>query len=92
VGADVNCANHPEIPGVGVCVSCRQVVCASCTTRLQGRNFCVDCLQARARDAQAQRDEGSTGLNLLWIALALASAIGLTASLTGLGFTLYVVG
>lgn len=38
------CANHPERDAVGVCVQCRKYVCLECTTRIEGVNYCADCL------------------------------------------------
>jgi hypothetical protein len=42
------CTYHPERFGIGVCVRCRQVVCAECTTRLDGINHCHACLEELA--------------------------------------------
>jgi len=42
------CINHPDTPGVGVCVRCRHVICAACTTRLDGVNHCQQCLEELA--------------------------------------------
>jgi hypothetical protein len=39
------CKYHPERPGVGVCVRCRAVVCAACSTKLDGVNHCHACLR-----------------------------------------------
>jgi hypothetical protein len=38
------CHYHPDRPGVGVCIRCRVVICASCSTRLDGVNHCHACL------------------------------------------------
>jgi len=42
------CKYHPGRAGVGVCMRCRGVVCAACTTRLDGINHCHACLRALA--------------------------------------------
>lgn len=42
------CINHPDTPGVGICVRCRAVICAACSTRLDGVNHCQLCLQEMA--------------------------------------------
>ena len=42
------CKYHPGRPGVGVCMRCRAVVCAACTTRLEGVNHCHVCLRELA--------------------------------------------
>lgn len=38
------CLNHPDRDAVGVCVKCRKYVCAECATRIEGVNYCADCL------------------------------------------------
>lgn len=43
------CAFHAEREALGVCVACRSRVCAECTTKVEGINYCVRCLAARAR-------------------------------------------
>ena len=43
------CAYHNDRPGIGVCMRCRSVVCAECTTRLEGINYCHACLGALGR-------------------------------------------
>jgi hypothetical protein len=42
------CANHPETHAVARCVSCRKQICHPCSTRWEGINYCVSCLQHRA--------------------------------------------
>lgn len=89
----MRCANHAEHAAVGVCVSCRKLVCGACTTRLQGRNFCLDCLERRAaaRPSETPRlsSAGSTvGVGLLTV----ASVALLLGGLSGVGFLLYLVG
>ena len=46
------CLNHPERDAVGICVKCRKFICIECTTRIEGVNYCADCLP------RAQRREG----------------------------------
>jgi len=60
------CQEHPESPGVGVCVACRKVVCGLCTTRLQGRNFCGPCLLLRAGPAETTIPRASSQAALLF--------------------------
>lgn len=43
------CRNHPDRPGIGVCMRCRAVVCAGCSTRVDGINHCPSCLKAMSR-------------------------------------------
>ncbi len=41
------CHYHPDRPGLGVCVECRQVICRECTTQFEGINRCASCLNKR---------------------------------------------
>jgi hypothetical protein len=43
------CHYHRERPGVGICMRCRVVICAECSTRLDGINYCHACLKALGR-------------------------------------------
>jgi hypothetical protein len=89
----MRCANHVDRPAVGVCVSCRKVVCGACTTRLQGRNFCVECLERRAaaRPTDSPRDSSSASRAGV-VFLTATSVMALVGSLCGVGFLLYLVG
>jgi hypothetical protein len=42
------CRYHPDRPGVGICVRCRAVICAACSTQLDGINYCFACLKDMA--------------------------------------------
>jgi hypothetical protein len=48
-----SCHYHPMRPGIGVCVECRQVVCAECSTQFEGINRCAACLAKMSRKADA---------------------------------------
>jgi len=89
----LNCALHSDVPGIGVCVSCRRVVCDRCSTRLQGRNFCSQCLSLRALAGPSELEESSSiavraGLGMLTI----ASMGVLVLAAFAVGFFLYMVG
>ena len=43
------CVNHPDRPAIGMCVKCRAPVCPDCTTKVQGINHCLACLQLRVK-------------------------------------------
>jgi hypothetical protein len=43
------CPNHPQREAIGICVRCRRRVCSECTTKVDGINYCVDCLAELAR-------------------------------------------
>lgn len=60
------CRYHPDRPGIGVCMRCRSVICASCCTRVDGVNHCHACLRALGRGAEARRPaSGQAALSLL---------------------------
>ncbi len=50
----VHCYQHPQRLGIGICVECRQVVCAECSTQFEGINRCARCL-ARLAPRSAAR-------------------------------------
>ena len=56
------CHYHPMRPGIGVCVECRQVVCAECTTQFEGVNRCAACLSRLSR----RRDGAARGSDYRW--------------------------
>ncbi|MCP4871872.1 MAG: hypothetical protein GY898_24460 [Proteobacteria bacterium] len=89
----MNCSLHPEVPAIGVCVSCRRVVCDSCSTRLQGRNFCTGCLARRADDAAPEVAlESGWFLKSTFGMLTLGSMALMASAFFGLGFFLYMIG
>jgi hypothetical protein len=88
----LHCANHQGVPGIGVCVDCKKVVCEPCTTRLQGRNFCASCLSIRVTPESTDEGPDSTLARVAVLALGAASVALLWAVGTGLGFLLYLVG
>ena len=64
------CFYHPDRQGVGICMSCGKVVCADCSTRIDGINHCSLCLEALERQSRAQGTK-SRGDRTSWSALAL---------------------
>jgi hypothetical protein len=68
------------------------VVCEACTTRLQGRNFCVQCLTARAVGTPSRASIDSPLATALVALLSVASVGLIVAAATGFGFLLYLVG
>src|SRR5207248_9380568 len=52
------CQNHPEREGIGVCVRCRRVVCAECSTKIDRMNFCTGCLAAITADPRRRARPG----------------------------------
>ena len=47
----VHCHHHPQRLGIGICVECRQVICAECSTQFDGINRCSTCLARLAPKA-----------------------------------------
>jgi hypothetical protein len=66
------CKYHPGRAGVGVCMRCRTVVCAACTTRLDGVNHCHACL----RELAARNDERHAGLVRRALGVSLLFLVG----------------
>jgi hypothetical protein len=71
------CHYHPERPGLGICVECRNVICTECTTQFEGINRCAKCLAARLAAARAlvDRQDWSLG-NLFLMVIAVAALFG----------------
>jgi hypothetical protein len=71
-----NCVNHPSREGVGVCMAagCRKVVCDECSTKLEGINTCLDCLNKKV-------NKPKRGTN--WFAKSVNSILGLSSVFAG---------
>jgi hypothetical protein len=56
-----NCVNHSTREGVGICMApaCRKVVCDECSTKLEGVNTCLDCLNKKIN--KSKKKSGCTG-------------------------------
>jgi hypothetical protein len=89
----MQCEEHPQSPGIGICVSCSCVVCAACTTRLQGRNFCARCLQRRAPRGKTPiaRSSGLFARRFVGLLLGIGT-LALLGSLSLLGYFLHRMG
>ena len=89
----MQCATHPNTAAIGLCVACRAGVCGSCSTRLQGRNFCVLCLSKRTDSAVADQPVvAGMGLQGLVLVSAMLSAARVLVALSAMGFALYMMG
>ncbi len=55
------CINHPDTPGVGICVRCRAIICAACATRLDGVNHCHRCLGELAVQPEPVTESSAVG-------------------------------
>jgi hypothetical protein len=85
--AAYRCQNHPDREGVGICVRCRRVICAECSTRIDRMNFCTTCLATlgsgpRSRSRPSGQAVGNTANGIF---LLLAGYLALTALFVGLG-------
>jgi len=77
------CHYHPDRPGLGICVECRNVICVECTTQFEGINRCATCLGKRLKKARTvtERKDWSAGsvlLALVSFGLLYAGIYGLT--------------
>jgi hypothetical protein len=68
------CYEHPDRPGLGICVECRRVICSECTTQFEGINRCARCLQGRLGQLQglAARND--------WSVVGVLQALAATAT------------
>lgn len=82
-----HCANHPEREGIGICVSCRSVVCVECSTKIDRMNYCVRCLEA-AQQPQAQAKERPALETALAIPLLLGALLAAAGVFAAFGFLL----
>jgi len=73
----VHCYQHPQRLGIGICVECRQVVCAECSTQFEGINRCARCLAKMAPKKSARSAFHE------WGALSVAGALGALGLLFG---------
>ena len=80
------CYEHPDRPGLGICVECRKVICSECTTQFEGINRCAACLKARLQRLQQlrQRKDWSVGgvtLALLSLGILYSIFLGISSLL-----------
>jgi hypothetical protein len=77
------CNDHPERPGLGICVECRKVICSVCTTQFEGINRCASCLKARLEKLErlaGRRDWSPGGVALALVSLGVLFLVFLGAS------------
>ena len=90
VPAAYRCQNHPEREGIGVCVRCRRVICAECSTKVDRMNFCTGCLSALTADPHRRSARGDSGGPAAGIAALLAGYVALAGLFALLGFLLAI--
>jgi hypothetical protein len=79
------CPFHPDREGVGICVSCRRIVCADCATKLDGINHCKGCLEAKIGEATRKPSTSWRALERGAAALVIGVAV---VVLTGIFFAI----
>ena len=84
-----HCVNHPGAAGIALCVGCRSVLCGSCTTRIQGRNLCAECVEADLEE-QAEPSRGAWGV-AVHLAVVAGGLIAVSA-VAAAGFALHALG
>ncbi len=89
----MQCAVHPGAAAVSLCVACRTGLCPSCSTRLQGRNYCASCLE-KVSLGEPDEDVSAPGTALrgLLAISVLVSGLLAIACVSGLGFLIYMAG
>jgi hypothetical protein len=63
------CHYHPDRTAIGVCMRCRRVICAACSTRMDGINHCHACLSALGNRQLVKTGSGSRANLIVWLAL-----------------------
>lgn len=81
------CGNHPDREGVGICVSCRTVICVECSTKIDQMNYCIACLSS-ARESVAVQPQSAGREAALGIPLLLLGLAGTALIFVLLGFVL----
>jgi hypothetical protein len=76
----IHCSFHPQRLGIGICVECRKVICAECTTQFEGINRCAQCLAKLAPKLKPKAALAEWGaVSLLGAAASFAGLIGCMA-------------
>ncbi|MDH5676031.1 MAG: B-box zinc finger protein [Myxococcales bacterium] len=95
--AVATCENHAQREAIGVCVQCRRRVCSECSTKVEGINYCVSCLETlaaaggRTRPRRGKRDGSAVSglaqlllyLGILWPAVWLMLEVLLSGGTEG---------
>ncbi len=77
VPASGRCRYHPERMGIGICVECRNVICAECSTQFEGINRCASCLARRHASLRVTGERRSwTVGNVLLALLSIGGVFG----------------
>ncbi|MEW5800702.1 MAG: B-box zinc finger protein [bacterium] len=67
-----SCSLHPQRKAIGLCVQCRTSMCSECSTRVDGINYCQNCLSTlhRLQSNQVPRHYRQLSLSNLFLILA----------------------
>ena len=85
-GPQYACAYHPERRAQGVCMSCRKVICSECSTKIDGINHCLPCLQRKAASTRKREHPILQHLVALgWSGLLFMGVAGLVQLLGTMG-------
>ncbi|MCS6859913.1 MAG: hypothetical protein NZT92_06295 [Abditibacteriales bacterium] len=79
------CVHHPDREGIGVCVRCRQVVCAECATKIDRINYCHRCLATLSAEGRVTAPRRATAEKATAVALLVVSFLVLTGFFVGMG-------
>lgn len=85
VPASSRCVYHPDREGMGVCVRCRQVVCAECSTKIDRINYCHRCLASLGAEGRAAAPRHAMTERVTAAALLMISFLVLTGFFVGVG-------
>lgn len=79
------CVHHPDREGIGVCVRCRQVVCAECSTKIDRINYCNRCLASLSAEQRVTAPRHATAEKVTAAVLLVISFLVLTGFFVGVG-------
>ena len=86
-----SCANHDGVSGIALCVGCGAVLCAACTTRIQGRNLCVACVAGEL----GEEPRPNKGAGIVGVVVTVGAVLGLgvlVSVLSAVGLLLHALG
>lgn len=87
------CSYHPNAPGIGMCINCKNSICGACAIKYEGKLYCHNCVEKRKVFVPIPVGEpnlsyfkmgvlGSMGSSLLFIVIGFYSLIGMSPILS----------
>ncbi len=82
------CVNHPERDAAGVCRACGRTICAECATKVQGINFCIQCLvlfdtntgkTKKSKTGKLVQELAAALIFIIMVGMGMAAAYGIPA-------------